>query len=81
MSKQGCVSQRLQRWSTALSELRFCVKHIKGKQNVVADVMSRYPTNGIAEENHLSVPDNMYDQLFFIDNCKHEPELQLWNIL
>ena len=75
MSKQDSVSQRLQRWSMALSEFQFCVKHIKGKQNVVADVMSRYPTNGIVEED-LSVPDNIYDQLLFIDDCKYEPELQ-----
>lgn len=37
------VSRRNARWLEFLSQFTFDIKHIKGKENVVADALSRIP--------------------------------------
>jgi hypothetical protein len=39
----GLLNDRLTRWSLLLNEFDYEVEHIPGKQNVVADTLSRYP--------------------------------------
>ncbi|KAG0913975.1 hypothetical protein G6F57_011256 [Rhizopus arrhizus] len=53
-------SQRLQRWILAVQEYTFKVHHLPGKQNVVADVLSRYPPSKLNESDLEDLPDTMY---------------------
>ncbi|KAG1127002.1 hypothetical protein G6F37_013827 [Rhizopus arrhizus] len=53
-------SQRLQRWILAVQEYTFKVHHLPGKQNVVADVLSRYPPSKLNESDLEDLPVTMY---------------------
>jgi len=44
-------SPRIVRWQTLLSEFDFKVEYIKGKQNKVADFLSRNPTRNVSQES------------------------------
>lgn len=47
-------NMKLQRWKIQLNEYNFTIEYIKGKENHVADGLSRYPNNDLEEESLLS---------------------------
>ena len=47
IQKMKDKNQRLLRWSLLLQGFNICVKHIKGRDNVVADALSRVHWCGI----------------------------------
>lgn len=53
-------NQRLQRWILAIQEFRLKVHHLPGKQNVVADVLSRYPPARMTATDEEDVLEGMY---------------------
>ena len=50
-------SGRLHRWILTLQEYPCTVKHILGKKNIIADIMSRYPPQTIELENDFEFED------------------------
>lgn len=70
-------NQRLQRWIMATQEFRFKIKHLPGKYNIAADVMSRYPppsdSSDTSAEDDL---DALYDHflLLTVDGSKYYEE-------
>jgi ribonuclease HI len=54
------ANSRLQRWVMAVQEFRFQVKHVAGKSNVVADVLSRYPLQEEQDDNNDDPLENFY---------------------
>jgi len=46
LSSSKHLSGRLMRWTLALQEYRLRVEYVPGKQNSVADLLSRYPVDG-----------------------------------
>ncbi|EIE75605.1 hypothetical protein G6F46_013041 [Rhizopus delemar] len=57
---------RLQRWIIAVQEFSFRVYHLPGKTNVVADIMSRYPPQGLDKED-LTSPDEYLFESWLVD--------------
>ncbi|XP_037037375.1 uncharacterized protein K02A2.6-like [Bradysia coprophila] len=58
-SKKGIppmAAGRLQRWALYLANFTFDIEHIKGRDNAIADFLSRFPT----EESDDGVPDVCY---------------------
>ena len=41
IDKVRCKNQRLLRWSLMLQEFNIEIRHIRGKDNIIADVLSR----------------------------------------
>jgi len=53
-SKQRKLSGRQARWAEYLSRFDFEIMYVKGKENVVADSLSRYYKSDTAEDKHPS---------------------------
>jgi hypothetical protein len=51
------VSRRNARWLEFLSQFDFTIEHIKGRENVFADALSRIPTDDI-------IPSSSSNKLF-----------------
>ena len=67
----GCAIGRLNRWAAQLMEYDFCVKHIKGTSNCVADSLSRLPVP--LDEAGARYPDGVLQDLGDLPNmCKME---------
>jgi len=72
LSLKNCSrSQRLNRWALILSEYNFTIKHKKGKDNVLADFLSRhtFPTEKVHEKQLRNVmAEYLAQHKFFDDN-------------
>lgn len=70
------VSSRLQRWIMAIQEFKFSVRHIPGKSNVVADVLSRYPVSDPLDGVEDPFQD-LYPAFMVSESCAlYEPYLE-----
>ncbi|OBZ81563.1 Transposon Ty3-I Gag-Pol polyprotein [Choanephora cucurbitarum] len=67
---------RLQRWIVSVQEFQFKVNHLHGKNNVAADVLSRYPPNNLETEEEIS-PDIYLFDTWILDKMgeDYEPHL------
>lgn len=61
-------NQRLQRWILAIQEFRLKVHHLPEKQNVVADVLSRYPPARMTATDEEDVLEGMYSAWLMEDS-------------
>ena len=68
--RQLDLNARQARWLTFLSEFNFEVRHIKGKENKVADALSRR-NNGLFEIN-ISRERNNIEQRIRSTSCNDE---------
>ena len=50
MNKCHLNNSRITRWILSIQEYNFDIIHCKGKENVVADILSRYPEDVTEEE-------------------------------
>jgi hypothetical protein len=48
LSRCRLLSERLTRWTLLLGQYDYEIELVKGKDNVVADILSRYPSDGEA---------------------------------
>lgn len=51
IQKCRLTSSRLTRWILAIQEYDFDIQHCKGKENIVADILSQNPTEISGQEN------------------------------
>ena len=57
MNKCHLNNSRITRWILSIQEYNFDILHCKGKENIVADILSRYPEDMAEEEP----PDNNFE--------------------
>lgn len=72
---------RITRWVNYLENFQYEIHHIKGSENVVADVLSRYPPESdLLQEERVKMPEILYMETAvnrdLISKLKHLPELQ-----
>lgn len=75
---------RLQRWIIAVQEYKFRIHHVPGKQNVIADIMSRYPLSQMTEEDMESPDEYLQDSWLveLIEEQDYEDRLlKIWQKL
>ena len=70
-------SQRLQRWIMAVQEFQFTVKHLPGKENIVADVLSRYPPKVMTHSDEEDVFENLYPG-WLIEDIEKDKVYEEW---
>lgn len=52
---------KVARWIHYLEQFQYEIEHIKGTQNVIADILSRYPPEGeLLQEEKTKVPEILY---------------------
>lgn len=55
---------RVTRWVNYLENFQYEVQHVSGKENIVADTLSRYPPEGdILQEDKINMPKILYMEL------------------
>jgi transposase InsO family protein len=71
------MNARMARWVLLIQEFDFDIHHISGKHNVVADVMSRYPPDGIqASKLSSDVSEPILCHGLLVTEGLYETELQ-----
>lgn len=60
------MSERLARWTLVLGQFDYTIEHVKGKDNVVADTLSRYPQDQLASYEYPR--DQPIIAIFEVDN-------------
>lgn len=72
---------RVTRWINYLENFKYEVEHVKGKENIVADILSRYPPESdLLQEDKIKLPEILYMEVKenkeLINNLKNIVELQ-----
>lgn len=65
-------NQRLQRWRLIIEEFAPNIQHIEGKANIVADAISRLPTNNDPESDSLDHDENTNQEIYTMDPVEED---------
>ncbi|KAI5633930.1 integrase core domain-containing protein [Phthorimaea operculella] len=61
-------NSRIVRWILFLEQFNYTVEHVKGKDNVAVDVLSRFPSQGaIVQEERIQCP-----EIFYMEKTKNK---------
>lgn len=58
------LSKRIQRWIIYMTQFNMDIRYIKGKENIIADFLSRYPGGSVNIKDVVGIPDKQVNHLF-----------------